>query len=159
MKNKLILVVSIVFLISCGQGKSNNEANLLNNKEQLVDTDTTETVQLAVEPEVLKLSALPDSIKVTMSNNTRDTITTGLYYSIEKLKDDGWYEVSPKNIVFQDLGWQLKPNASEAFAKKLYKDVIHYETGKYRVVKYYLKSDYTQTKKRYDVYAEFNIGD
>lgn len=157
MKQIFILMLSAL-LWSCNQTKSNkDESSVNNNYEQTVQADTAKTVQLIAEPSTLKLSALPDSIKVIITNNTTDTITTGLHYFIEKLADSQWNEVSPKDIVFHDLGWRLKPNDSETFVKKLYKDQIKFTTGKYRIVKYYLNSDYQKTKQQLNVYAEFEI--
>lgn len=157
MKKLLILVISTVFLLSCNQRNGNNETkHTIDNSAQPADT-IRKTIKLSAQPETLKLSALPDSIKVILTNNTTDTITTGLYYAIEKLEGNQWVEVSPKDVVFNDLGWRLRPNDSERFVKKLYKNQIAYKAGKYRILKYYLKSDYQETKENYNVYAEFNI--
>lgn len=156
MKYLLILTLSTI-LLSCNQTKNNHkEAQADNNKVQVADT-AKQAVTLSAVPETLKLSALPDSIQVLMTNNTADTISTGLHYYIEKFEDNKWIDVSPKGIVFHDLGWQLKPNGNESFAKKLYKDQINYKAGKYRIVKYYLPSNYKATKNSHDVYAEFKI--
>ena len=157
MKNLFILILSTTFLLSCNQIKSNNEKTATNdNNEQVADT-TNKVVYLTAERATIKLSAIPESINVIMTNNTTDTITTGLHYSIEKLIGYDWQEVSPKDIVFNDLGWRLKPTDTENFEKKLFKDQIDYKPGKYRIVKYYLKSDYQKTKQNYNIYAEFNI--
>ena len=157
MKKLSILITSLVLLLSCNQTKSNNETTRPNdNSVQVADT-ISKTVKLSAQPEILKLSALPDSITVLMTNNITDTITTGLHYSIEIQEANEWKEISPKDIVFNDLGWRLKPNDTESFAKKLYKDQIDYKAGKYRIVKHYLKSDYLQTKEDYTVLAKFSI--
>lgn len=156
MKNLLILIISTAFLLSCNQRNDNKEVHTIDNSAQSADT-ISKTIKLSAQPETLKLSAFPDSITVILTNNTIDTITSGLHYVIEKLEDNKWNEVSPKDIVFHDLGWHLKPNDTESFGKKLYKNQIDYKAGRYRIVKYYLKSDYQQTKENYNVYAEFNI--
>ncbi len=157
MKKILVLTIPAIFLLSCNQTKSNAEAtHSIDNSAAAADT-VSKTVKLSVQPETFKLSALPDSIMVIMTNNTADTITTGLHYHIEKLQADEWKEVSPKDIAFIDIGWRLKPYDTERFGKKLYKDKIHYKSGKYRIAKYYLKSDYHHTKKTFNVYAEFTV--
>jgi len=159
MKYFLLLITSAGFLLSCNQTKSNNDKTpAKNNSVQMADT-INKTVKLSAEPKTLKLSALPDSIKVIMTNNTADTITTGLHYYIEKREANQWQEISPKDIAFIDLGWQLRPTETKNFEKKLFKDQINYKTGKYRIVKYYLKSDYQQTKQKFTVDAEFTITD
>lgn len=91
-----------------------------------------------------------------MTNKTNDTITTGLYYQIEHYKNNGWIEIMPAQF-FHDLGYRLKPSDFHTFDKKLLTNQIDYDIGKYRIVKYYLKSDYKNTKKKFNVYTEFTI--
>ena len=91
-----------------------------------------------------------------MTNNTNDTITTGLYYRIEFYEKKEWKVISPEQF-FVDLGWTLIPSGFHTFETKLLKEQINYKAGKYRIVKYYLKSDYQKTKEELNVYAEFNI--
>lgn len=154
MKNLILSIISTTLLLSCNQAKQKEEEQLTKNEQ--VNDVIGKSVSLSVKPNVFKLSELPDTVTVTITNNTTDTITTGLQYYIEKLENKEWKEISPKNMVFNDLGWQLRPNDTENFEKKLYKDQISYELGKYRIVKYYLNSDY-QKKKKFNVYAEFEV--
>lgn len=153
MKNLILFIISVTILLSCTQTKQKEQ---LTEKEQAIDV-IDKSVSLSLESKVFKLSELPDTVMVTMTNNTNDTITTGLHYQIENYENNEWKEISPKDIVFHDLGWQLKPTDSEGFEKKLYKDQISYKVGKYRIVKYYLNSDYQKTKENFNVYAEFEI--
>jgi len=155
MKNLILLVIATTLLLSCKQPKKAKEGESTRQVKNIVDKSVT----LSVEPAVLLLSALPDAITTTMTNNTEDTITTGLQYEIEKYKNNEWNEIAPEGIVFEDLGWQLKPTDTQNFTKKLYKDQIEYKAGKYRIVKHYLKSDYQKTRERFNVYAEFTIED
>lgn len=155
MKQLILLIISTTLLLSCNQPKKNNEEQST-TKEQVNDM-VDKTVSLSIEPEIFNLSEIPDAIKVTITNNTNDTITTGVHYQIENYQNNVWKEVSPKDIVFEDLGWRLKPTNSEIFDKKLYKDQINYKTGKYRIVKYYLNSDYQTTRETHNVYGEFEI--
>lgn len=147
-------MISSTLLVSCDQTKKEEEQS---TKKEQVNGIAHESVLLSVEPRVFKLSEIPDTIIVKMTNNTNDTITTGVHYQIENYDNNEWKEVSPKDMVFHDLGWRLKPTESENFDKKLYKDQINYKSGKYRIVKYYLNSDYQKTKKNHDVYGEFEI--
>lgn len=156
MKKLIILTASAIFLLGCNQTKNNAEAHAADNSVQAADT-ISKRVKLSVRPEILKLAALPDSITAMMTNSTADTITTGLHYLIEKLEASEWKEVSPGDIAFNDIGWRLEPNTTESFGKNLYKEQVHYKAGRYRIVKYYLKSDYKHTRKRFYAYAEFNI--
>ena len=81
----------------------------------------------------------------------------GYVIKLKIMKDNERKVISPKDILFHDLGWRLKPSESENFNMKLYKDQINYKTGKYRIVKYYLNSDYQKTKETHNVYGQFDI--
>lgn len=157
MKKTFLLAISTLILLSCNQKASNTAEKTDSNEQNQTESVDKPSVSLSVEPKTLKLTELPDTIQVKMSNNSSDTITTGLQYSIEKSEGNQWNEVSPKDIVFQDLGCTLNPTDTEIFEKNLYKDKIKYEVGEYRIVKYYLKSDFQKTKERFDVFAEFEI--
>jgi len=150
-------MITVTILLSCNQLKSDKEADPTdNNNEQKGDT-INGIVKLSLEPVEFKLFQLPDTIKVTMTNSTKDTITTGEYYRIEKLGGNEWTEISAKDMAFHDIGYDLRPNDTKIFIKYLFKNKNNYKAGKYRVVKYYLKSDYHKTKKNFNVYAEFDI--
>ncbi|WP_400263268.1 immunoglobulin-like domain-containing protein [Sphingobacterium sp. SG20118] len=154
MRNLILLVISATLLFSCNQ--TNKRERQTTKKEQVNDKED-KSISLSVDPKVFILSQIPDTIKVIITNNTNDTITTGLRYQIENYEDNEWKEISPKDILFHDLGWRLKPSESENFNMKLYKDQINYKTGKYRIVKYYLNSDYQKTRESHNVYGQFDI--
>ena len=116
-----------------------------------------ETVSLSLERSVFKLSKVPTVVKVKITNNTNDTITTGLYYQIENYEKNEWKEVSPPDQFFDLIGFRLTPSDSHTLEKRLLPDKIDYKTGKYRIVKDYIKSDYEKTKKNFHVYTEFKI--
>lgn len=154
MKNLTLLIISATLLLSCNQTKKEEKQSA--STEQINNIED-KSVSLSAVPSVFKLSEIPDTIIVKMKNNTNDTISTGLHYQIENYENNEWKEVSPKDILFHDLGWRLKPTESENFEKKLYKDQINYKAGKYRIVKYHLNSDYQKTKENHNVYGEFEI--
>nr|WP_321413531.1 immunoglobulin-like domain-containing protein [uncultured Allomuricauda sp.] len=92
-----------------------------------------------------------------MTNNTNDTITTGEHFRIEKFENNEWIDFTPKDIAFNDIGYELKPYGVKTFHENLFKNKIDYKQGKYRIVKYYFKSDYQQTNEDFNIYAEFEI--
>lgn len=154
MQKTITLMILIIFLLSCNQTKNNKEKK---PSENIQTRDIViETVSLSAKPNVFKLSELPETVEVTMMNNTNDTITTGLHYQIEHYKNNEWIEVSPEQF-FHDLGYRLTPSDFHTFDKKFLTKQINYNVGKYRIAKYYLKSDYQKTKKEFKIYAEFNI--
>lgn len=141
--------------MACNQTTDNKEEKSIENKQ--IDTVLNKSVSLSVEPNIFKLSELPEVLTVKLTNNSNDTITTGLHYQIENYENNEWKEILPKDIAFNDIGWRLKPTDSEIFEKKLYKNQIHYKAGKYRIIKYYLKSDYQEKRENFNVYGEFEI--
>lgn len=150
----ILLMLPATILLSCNQTRNDKKEKSHENKQ--VKNVLNDMVLLSVKPNVLKLSELPNLVEVIITNNTNDTITTGLHYRIEHYEKNEWNEVSPEQP-FHDLGWTLIPSGFHPFETKLLPDKINYKTGKYRIVKYYLKSDYQNTKKDFNVYAEFNI--
>jgi len=156
MKNILILM-TIVLFIGCNQSK-NKSTNISSEIKSTQKTgEVINQVTLSVQPDSFQLATLPDSLNIKMVNHTKDTITTGWHYRIELLKDGQWTEFSPKDIFFEDLGFRLRPTDSKDFVVRLFKERVNYPPGKYRVVKYFLKTDYQETRESHDVYAEFKV--
>lgn len=154
MRKFILLIISTAFLLGCNQTIKGREEKPTENKQTNDVVDTS--VSLSIEPNIFKLSELPEMLKVTITNNTNDTITTGLHYRIENYKNNEWEQVSPDQV-FVDLGIILKPSDSHTFDKKLLSKQIDYKVGKYRIVKHYLKSDYQKTREKFNVYAEFEV--
>lgn len=156
--NTLLLTITTAFIVwGCRQPNNNKETRQTSYTSVKNTGSVNSVVALAADPQKIEINAMPDSIQVAIFNNTNDTITTGLHYTIEKLEDSEWKEISPEGIPFHDLGWTLKPGDTQSFSESTYANQINYQTGRYRVVKYYLKSDYGKTRETYNVYAEFNI--
>lgn len=156
MERFTLLIISTIFLLSCNQAKNKNEEKPVATTVKTETVSIKNTVTLAVVPKAFKLSSIPSTVKVEMTNNTKDTITTGLYYHIEHYANNQWLKVSP-DLFFHDLGFSLPEEDFKDFEVKLLKDQIEYEVGKYRIVKYYLKPDYHKTEKQLNVFAEFFI--
>ena len=97
-----------------------------------IPDDLNSRVVLSMDKRVYELSALPEKIKVTMTNNTSDTISTGARYHIEFFDHDLclWRKLSlPESVthdnkeyilIFNDIGYTLKPGASTAIASNCY---------------------------------------
>lgn len=150
------IILAVIF-VSCGQSENSQSSTSPVKNEAQEQSYTTNEVILTAQPDTLELSSLPDTLNIVMTNYTTDTVTTGLHYCLEFYEKDLWMEVSPKEMVFNDIGFRLVPGGSQVFVIGLYKDSIPYQEGRYRVIKYYLASDYSKTKESHDVYAEFTI--
>lgn len=154
MKKIIALTIPIFFLLSCKQTK--NESEKTYNQTKIEDTSNG-IVELMINSKSFKLSSLPETVEIEMMNKTSDTITTGDFYQIEILKEDKWINISPKDITFYEIGYDLKPLDNKIFEEKLLKNEISYNSGKYRVEKYYARPNHQKTKEKNNVYAEFEI--
>lgn len=152
----ILLIISTMFLMSCNQPKNRIEEKKISTQAQIETDLIKKSLYITVEPNLFKLSLIPDTVKVEMKNNTKDTITTGEYYRIEHFEGDQWFEVSPEQT-FVDIGFSLHEGDSKFFEVKLLKERIEYEVGKYRIVKHYSKPNYQETKEEFNVFGEFNI--
>lgn len=157
MKKNIILIIWAIVLFSCNQTKMDKTENATDIITEEKSDTNEQTVKLSLESAELQLSELPDAIKVAMTNNTNDTITIGDHFRIEKFENNEWIDFTPKDIAFNDIGYDLRPNDTKTFNKNLFKNQVDYKLGKYRIVKYYLKSDYQETKEDFNIYAEFEI--
>ncbi|PRD47987.1 immunoglobulin-like domain-containing protein [Sphingobacterium haloxyli] len=137
MKKFILLIISAIFLLS---GTSVQD----------------ETVTLSVKPTVFHLSELPETVEVTMVNNTNETISAGLHYWIECYENEKWVRVSPEQS-FEDIGYNFSPSVFFTYEKDLFVEQIDYKVGRYRIVKYYLKPDDQETKAAFNIYAEFYV--
>ena len=72
----ILLMVFTTILLSCNQTRNDKKEKSNENKQ--AKNVLNDTISLSVKPNVLKLSELPNLVEVTMTNNTNDTITTGL---------------------------------------------------------------------------------
>lgn len=150
-------------MISCNHTNKSETNNIAEPSHKVENNiaikDSLESrVSLVIIPEKLDDSELEESAKVLMTNNTNEKITTGEHYFIEHFNGDEWIKLPFFNeIAFHDVGYQLSPSESKEFYVNLYSNKYTYETGQYRVVKYYLKRDYQQTKTENYIYAPFTI--
>jgi len=151
------ILVSTVFFMSCNQSEKGKTVTSLVKKDVQKPDDATNEVMLSVQPDILELSALADTLDIKMTNYTSDTVTTGLHYRVWFFENNQWTTITPKDMVFNDIGYSLRPMDSKDFVIRLFKEKTHYQVGKYRVIKYFLASDYAKTKESHEVYVEFKV--
>lgn len=156
MKHPLLLLGITAIIWSCQQSSQTDSPKASDPQTGIVSDAPREDVTFSVEPNVFKLSHLPDSVQAKISNHTTDTLVTGVGYHIEMLEDDRWSVVSPERG-FIAVGILLLPASDKLFTKQLLKDEIPYKVGKYRLVKYYVREDFQQTREQSFLYAPFTI--
>jgi len=70
---------------------------------------------------VASLGVDPNSLVVTIYNNSAYELMTGEHFTIEFFDGIGWRDVPWRNeyIAFTDIGWSIQPNESMEFIKNL----------------------------------------
>jgi hypothetical protein len=157
-KRKSILwILAVVFMQSCSQ--PDNKAEERTDEKTAQESSTTgSSVTLSIESESFPYAKIPEEVQVRMTNHTTDTIITGMHYRIEVLNDNKWSVISPDDMFFIEIAYELKPAEERSFDTPLLTDRILYKAGKYRIVKYYIPSGYQNERiESHDLYAEFSI--
>ena len=157
---KVIVMLAVLCLAGCKQQSSETALPLDKKMETAVPEEepVEKAVLLKSTPDHFEVSGLSAGASVTMINGTNEIITTGEYYHIEYFNGKDWLKVPFfDEIVFNDIGYELPEGVSRNFAIKFYPEKYDYKAGEYRVVKYYLKEDFRETKLRMYVYAPFVI--
>ncbi len=114
------------------------------------------TVALTLEQATFALTNVPNEVVVKMHNTTAAPIVTGLRFSLECYTGSEWKSLVPE-MAFNDIGYTIDQNRSHQFTIDLIKDRVTYKKGTYRISKYYLDENYSETRKQYTVYAQFEI--
>lgn len=118
MKKFLLLFVLMAILWSCNQASNNNDQKSSDHQNGSKTDTVRQGVTFSVQPDVFKLSTLPDSVQVKISNYTMDTLMTGVGYHIEVLdENDRWIVVSPDDMAFISIGVLLLPSIDKLFEK------------------------------------------
>lgn len=155
--NKYVFLILVMLSgWSCRQPNKENTVTIAEEQYTQKEVIIKDDVELSVDSNVFQLSALPDMVKVKMENYTNDTITTGLYYHIEYDNEGQWVDILPDQF-FNDLGYSIRSGDATEFDIRLLSDQVDYKVGRYRIAKYYLKSDFLETRERQYVYVEFII--
>jgi len=77
----------------------------------------------------------PQTLQLTVRNNTDEAIQFGADYSIERLADDKWVEVDLGNFAVIDILYIVQPGDSGQYTISLFTERVTYPEGDYRVVK------------------------
>lgn len=143
MKKKLILpVVAGMALMMAGCPKEQSAVD---------NVDTTETVTTEAQVEVtpidkinnevsLKLDVtafetVPESIHLTITNQSSDVVSTGSDYELSVLKGDAWEAVNMEGFAFDKMIHPIGPGEGEGFEINLFTREIKYEKGTYKITK------------------------
>lgn len=90
-------------------------------------------IKMTVLPE--RNGGAPQTLELTIKNNTAEVIQFGANYSIERLKDGKWEEVDLGNFAAISIMYGVQPGDSGKYTINLFTDRVTYPEGNYRVVK------------------------
>lgn len=128
MKNrlcKLILFGCCVCLIAaCGSSRK---------ATSVISGVQTNEVEMIVYPE--RNGGAPETVKLTITNNSVKVIQFGANYSIERLVDGKWQVHDIGNFPVIMIMYSLAPKESATYDINLFPEKAKYIEGDYRVVK------------------------
>ena len=88
---------------------------------------------MSVYPE--RNGGAPQSLELTVKNNTGQLVRFGANYSIERLVDGEWVNHELGNFAVIAIMYALQPGDSGKYTISLFSDRVAYPEGDYRVVK------------------------
>lgn len=96
----------------------------------------TSSIVMEIEPGIYSRAAIPQVIRLKITNNTNDAAQFGADYGIEKNIDGEWDNWDfPEHFPVIAIMYTLGPGQSETYDINLFTDLVGYEPGQYRVVK------------------------
>jgi len=149
---RLIISFSVIFLILSSFACQNKNKPIQPQTES--EIVVSEDIVMTGYP--TSLNSLTDTIKVTITNNTKLEATTGAYYEIERYVEQpdiaSWQKV-PLELAFHDIAFIIQPRgSSKEFSILLHPELYKYEPGKYRVTK-----KATTEKGNYELFFVFEL--
>ena len=91
-------------------------------------------IEMSVWPE--RNGGAPQTLQLTVKNNTNEVIQFGANYSIERLADGEWSKVDLGNFAVIAIMYGIQPGDSGQYKINLFTDRVTYPEADYRVVKY-----------------------
>ena len=102
-------------------------------KKDALPVEKPSSIGMKVFPE--RNIGVPDTLVLTIRNNTGGIIQFGASYSIERLSGKEWTGVDLGNFVVIAVMYDLQPGDSASYKINLYPKEVSYPAGDYRVVK------------------------
>lgn len=160
MKRILIFLQIAVFICSCHKAKLEDNTNVQDSDKTVtaVRDSAADGVALRLQPRHFTVAQLKDKGSLTMENNSQEAIMTGDNYHIERLNEGKWEMVKVfRELAFNSIGYMIPAGESKEFEISFLADKERYTTGKYRVVKHYVKDADIAPKASHNLYFEFKV--
>lgn len=135
----LILFVVAFAFCSCKSQAEKQEGIIEHQQEIAPGVNSPEELpQQKVYMQVVPTdyTAVPEKIKLKITNDTGSEIQYGAYYVIDCYKDNNWVEMPfSDEIAFIDIMYLLPAHESNEYDINLFPNLTKYEKGMYRVRK------------------------
>lgn len=127
MKRKIITLLSaslcLTLIASCGSARK--AANTIATEDK--------NVEMTVFPD--RNGGAPETLQLTIKNNTDKVIQFGANYSVERLVGGKWVGHDLGNFAVIAIMYSLQPGDSGQYSISLFTDRVSYPESDYRVVK------------------------
>ncbi|WP_422124523.1 immunoglobulin-like domain-containing protein [Planococcus sp. X10-3] len=151
MKLLLFLSIIIVLLTACiGQDPTTLEqpSSYGDLPSEFQEQDVS--IQISSDQESYSLPVKQLHLIIENTGSTELVFGSAIY--LEKLEDDGWYQIPYKNMAFTDIGILLAPGGTHLDEVPV--DQLHYQLqeGTYRIVKeFYNESQQTVLAAEFEI--------
>lgn len=116
----LLTVACLTLIVSCGASRKTM-------------TTTVGGIEMTVSPE--RNGGAPQTLELTIKNNTGGVIQFGADYSIERLVGGKWIAVDLGNFAVIAIMYGIQPSDTGKYTISLFTEQVKYPEGDYRVVK------------------------
>ena len=151
MKLLLFLSIIIVSLTACiGQDPTTLEEP--SSYGELPSELKSQGVSIQISSDQEAYSLPVEQLHLIIENTGSTELVFGNAVHLEKLEDDGWYQIPYKDMAFTDIGILLA--AGETHTDEVPVDQLHYQLqeGTYRIVKeFYNESEQTVLAAQFEV--------
>lgn len=120
----LFVLGSLALFISCASAK---KATIEKENEKQA------RIEMKVAPE--RNGGTPETLDLTIKNNTGEVIQFGANYSIQRRSDNEWIDVDLDNFAVIAIMYSLQPGESGEYKVNLFPKNVNYTEGEYRIVK------------------------
>lgn len=144
-----LLVLVVAVFSACNSSNTTNGRGTSQPIDATMQPHPLTSVVMTAAQPTYALST--QQVTVTLTNNTRQEVTTGYHYSIDRQTGNGWENI-PLNIAFIEVAIILQPGEAHDFEIDLHHSEHSYTAGRYRVVK-----RVSTQEESHDLSAEFRL--
>ena len=141
----ICLLAAVISGSSCNDSKKNGSEEVLHRDSLSAIKDTLfvesnaslqNKVIMIVKPSNMKLS-LVDKVKLSVKNNTSESLSLGQQFSIEFYNGKNWEKLpATDHILFEDIAYGISSGDTKELTINLKPKPFNYKSGRYRICKH-----------------------